>query len=308
MLLDSYNEKDIIDWYMQEIKACMDLLVTQEKRIKQAIAFAQKAHAWQIREWSKRPYLHHPLKVSYNLAKDFQDIDLILAGILHDTVDHNENITIKSIYDMFGDTVWYMVDALTWKNLYFFKNKSKKKVFTDKFEKLLAGWMQDIRCLILQLYNNAHNFLSISWLTIKQQTKMCFETQAIYKPLEDILQLKNKKLSYEERANLLKKYMRKHKIQTCSDLKSALISETFTNFDDETFFLAYNNTDKIIWEINDEVVFAHILEIDNVDEKIEILRLESDKFGHFKVMFTYKTWHVFDIPPKGKININAFIK
>lgn len=59
--------------------------------IKKAIDLAQKAHAGQVREGNKEPYVNHPLRVM-EAVKDYGE-DYQIVAVLHDTIEDCEWVT-----------------------------------------------------------------------------------------------------------------------------------------------------------------------------------------------------------------------
>lgn len=55
-------------------------------KIQEAIRFAIKAHAGQTRKGKDIPYITHPLTVAIILARAGAKEEVVIAGILHDTV------------------------------------------------------------------------------------------------------------------------------------------------------------------------------------------------------------------------------
>jgi len=73
-----------------------------------AIEVAVKAHQNQFRKGTDIPYITHPLAVGVILAKAGCSDDVIIAGILHDTVE-DTSITLDYIRDTFGKKVSRLV-------------------------------------------------------------------------------------------------------------------------------------------------------------------------------------------------------
>ena len=80
--------------------------------LKKAIDFASEAHKGQLRE-SGEPYIMHPIAVAKMLFEMSMDENTVIAGLLHDTVEDNPNITVDIIRSEFGDDVANMVDGVT---------------------------------------------------------------------------------------------------------------------------------------------------------------------------------------------------
>ena len=80
--------------------------------VEKAYHFAEKAHAGQLRK-SGEPYFVHPLTVAGILAKLMLDAPTIAAGLLHDTVEDCEDVTLEVIEKEFGQEVALLVDGVT---------------------------------------------------------------------------------------------------------------------------------------------------------------------------------------------------
>ena len=73
-----------------------------------AIEIALKAHQNQVRKGTDIPYIIHPLAVGIILAKSGCSDEVIIAGILHDTVE-DTSITLDDIRETFGKKVSLIV-------------------------------------------------------------------------------------------------------------------------------------------------------------------------------------------------------
>lgn len=87
-----------------------------------AIQVAIKAHEHQLRKLDNDLYVAHPLEVGIILAKNNMPDDVIIAGILHDTIEDTE-MTLTQIEKDFGSRVAMFVEFCsesnkmdTWKN------------------------------------------------------------------------------------------------------------------------------------------------------------------------------------------------
>ena len=92
------------------------------QRIFQAIEFATKAHTGQFRKGTKVPYIVHPLGVCKILIEAGCSDEVVMAGILHDTVE-DSSTTIADIRRSFGEEVASLVQGAsepdkseTWEN------------------------------------------------------------------------------------------------------------------------------------------------------------------------------------------------
>jgi (p)ppGpp synthase/HD superfamily hydrolase len=80
--------------------------------LREAHAFATKAHADQRRRGSEGPYVVHPLAVAARLSAEGLDEEAVAAGILHDVVEDSE-ASLDQIAERFGQRVGALVEALT---------------------------------------------------------------------------------------------------------------------------------------------------------------------------------------------------
>lgn len=75
-----------------------------QELLEQAIRFASKKHAGQVRKGTDTPYIVHPLEVMTILMRMKADTNLMIAGLLHDTVEDTDT-TVGEIEELFGQDV-----------------------------------------------------------------------------------------------------------------------------------------------------------------------------------------------------------
>ena len=83
-----------------------------QQRLFEAIEFAARAHRGQFRKKTRVPYILHPLNVARLLIEAGCEEDVVVAGLLHDTVE-DANVSLKQIHEMFGGRVAELVEATT---------------------------------------------------------------------------------------------------------------------------------------------------------------------------------------------------
>ena len=154
--------------------------------INQAIIFATKAHAGQVRKVSHSPFILHPLAVGCLLGDAGEGEDVVVAGILHDTVEDTE-VTLEDIRERFDENVATLVDgcsenkALSWK---------ERKVNTIEFLKTASDKVCIVTCA-----DKIHN-LQVSITGIKEHGADFFshfkkgydEQKWYYGSIRDVLQ------------------------------------------------------------------------------------------------------------------------
>lgn len=134
--------------------------------LKQAKAFAEKAHKGQVRKNGNPPYVTHPIRVAERLKQAGASKELIAAGYLHDTVE-DTSVEIKDIEETFGPKVAQLVAAHTedktksWKErkqhtIDLIKHADKEVkylIVADKLDNLLSI-EKDLKDLGERIWNN----------------------------------------------------------------------------------------------------------------------------------------------------------
>jgi (p)ppGpp synthase/HD superfamily hydrolase len=77
-----------------------------------AVEFAAKAHSGQYRKGTRVPYIIHPLGVAKILIEYGCEDDLVIAGVLHDTVEDTA-VTPEDIARHFGERIKELVEQLS---------------------------------------------------------------------------------------------------------------------------------------------------------------------------------------------------
>ena len=148
--------------------------------VEKAYYFAEKAHEGQMRK-SGEPYFIHPVIVSGILARLMLDAPTIAAGLLHDTVEDCEEVTLEVIEKEFGQEVALLVDGVT---------KLKRLDFTSRVEqqaesirKMILAMSKDIRVVLIKLADRLHNMRTLKSQPPASQKRISQETLDIYAPL-----------------------------------------------------------------------------------------------------------------------------
>ena len=79
------------------------------EQLNQAIIFATERHAGQVRKGTDIPYIVHPLETMLILSHMHADINLQIAGLLHDLVEDTDT-SVEEIAARFGDDVASLVN------------------------------------------------------------------------------------------------------------------------------------------------------------------------------------------------------
>jgi len=169
--------------------------------LEHAIDFATKAHEGQKRR-SGEPYIIHPLAVADTLIDWGMDIDTVLAGVLHDTVEDTE-ASLDDIENLFGHSVAFLVDGVTkvskaragMRNLESYLPQTK-----DNLSKLLIAVGQDVRVIIIKLADRLHNLSTLQYMKPDKQVKIARESLDVFAPMADRLGMGRVRMEIEELA------------------------------------------------------------------------------------------------------------
>ena len=128
------------------------------KLVEKAWKFAEKAHTGQFRK-SGEPYFTHPCLVASILTDLMIDPPTISAGLLHDTVEDCEGITLDTIRDEFGEEVADLVDGVTKLNKLDFANREEAQA--ESLRKMILAMSRDIRVVLIKLADRLHNMRTL---------------------------------------------------------------------------------------------------------------------------------------------------
>ena len=142
-----------------------------------AVDYATEKHEGQLRK-SGEPYITHPLYVAGLLVEWEMDMDSVLAGVLHDTVEDTE-ATLEEIRQLFGRDVAFLVDGVTkvsqarsgMRDLESYLPSTK-----NNLTKLLIAVGQDVRVIIIKLADRLHNMQTLQYKSDAKQKKIARET------------------------------------------------------------------------------------------------------------------------------------
>ena len=81
-------------------------------RIASAMLFAAQAHQGQVRKYTGEPYINHPIAVSDLVRRVSTDENMIIAALLHDTLEDTD-VSAFDIWQRFGSDVEGLVSGLT---------------------------------------------------------------------------------------------------------------------------------------------------------------------------------------------------
>lgn len=160
--------------------------------IERAYRTADHYHEGQNRK-SGDPYITHPLAVATILAELGMTEPVIVAALLHDTVEDTP-YTMEQLRADFSDEVAHMVDGVTKLDKVTYGETAK----AETIRKMIMATSEEVRVLVIKLADRLHNMRTLSFLTSEKQVRIATETLNIFAPLAHRLGMNTIKWELED--------------------------------------------------------------------------------------------------------------
>mmetsp|Transcript_6311 Transcript_6311/g.13179 ORF Transcript_6311/g.13179 Transcript_6311/m.13179 type:complete len:866 (+) Transcript_6311:81-2678(+) len=158
-------------------KYCPD---ADDDMISKAYCFAENAHKDQKRK-SGEPYFTHPLNVANIIADMKLDVPAVVTGLLHDTVEDCDSVSLEDVKKEFGQEVASLVDGVT--KIGRIQFHSRQEAQAENYRKMIVAMAHDIRVILVKLADRTHNIRTLQYMTPKKQKEKAMETIDIFAPL-----------------------------------------------------------------------------------------------------------------------------
>ncbi len=160
------------------------------ERVQVAFSYARRGHGIQRRR-SGELFFIHPLAVARYLAEYRMDAPALMAALMHDVAEDTP-ATIDEIGDLFGEDVAMLVDGVTklkdvTDGVRKGRQLSRKEIQDGTLVKLLGVMTNDIRSVIVKLFDRLHNLRTINSMPKYKRIQKAEETLQIYAPLANRL-------------------------------------------------------------------------------------------------------------------------
>ena len=185
-----------------------DLIPADREMVRRAYAAAEKAHEGQTRA-SGEPYVTHCLAVAAILAELNAPVPVIVAGLLHDTVEDTP-LTLDDLRSQFGAEVAALVDGVTKLtqlprvSAHDGRPKrgrpSKSELAKETLRKTFLAMGDDVRVVVIKLADRVHNMRTLAHLPAEKRERIARETLEIFAPLANRLGLWQMKWELEDRS------------------------------------------------------------------------------------------------------------
>ena len=155
--------------------------------IKKAFDIGYTAHKGQLRK-SGEEYFNHCIEVATQLSEWNMDRDVVIAGLLHDTLEDTD-ITKDDLVEHFNEEISKLVEGVS--KLSDIKFNSRKQKQAENFMKMFLTVAQDIRVIIIKFSDRLHNLRTINHLSLIKQRRVAEESRDIFVPLAHRLGMNN---------------------------------------------------------------------------------------------------------------------
>jgi GTP pyrophosphokinase len=147
------------------------------ENLQRAFLVAKEAHTGQLRK-SGEDYITHPVAVAAILAEFGLNEAVIIAALLHDTVE-DTSYSLTQLRKDFGEEIALLVDGVT---------KLDKLTYgptaeAETVRKMIVAMSRDIRVLLIKLADRLHNARTWQFVSPDSAERKARETLDIYAPL-----------------------------------------------------------------------------------------------------------------------------
>ena len=148
--------------------------------VQRAYIYAASAHQGMTRR-SGEPYLNHPLAVAGILCDMKLDVASVAAGLLHDTIEDNPEVTYEDVAKRFGKDVANIVDGVTKIGQMNFSSATERKA--TNMRKMILAMLTDLRVILVKLADRLNNMRTLGFMPEPKQRAIASETLEIFAPL-----------------------------------------------------------------------------------------------------------------------------
>ena len=187
---------------VEDAKRLLFSIVEHNQKVFDAIEFAKNHHKNQFRK-SGEPYIVHPICVASIVAMFGGDEQMVVASLLHDTIE-DTSCELDEISSKFGKDTAELVEGLTKiieiRDEKLLPSTSNEKLIASalSFRKMLLASISDVRVLVIKLCDRLHNMMTLGALSEAKQKRISEETLVVYVPIAHRLGISTIKNSLED--------------------------------------------------------------------------------------------------------------
>lgn len=145
--------------------------------------FFAKEHYQGLVRFSGQTYFDHCLEIALSLAKIKMDSTTIATTILHESLER-ANVSEEQLKKEFGEEIAFLIKGVT--NVGKIEHQKAERGL-ENLRKLFLAMAQDIRVVIIKLFNRLHGLKTLYVFPPEKQKRIATETLDIYAPLANRL-------------------------------------------------------------------------------------------------------------------------
>lgn len=174
------REEFLLDW-------CSQYMSAEDVRfVQRASRFALMAHALQVRK-SGEPYSAHVQTVAIMIADHHSsDAVTIAAALLHDVLEDNQDISVPTIRDFFGQEV---LDTILDVSKNEAAGSTSDEINEDARLRVIYALLSNPRAVMIKIYDRLYNMRQLDVMSPMSRSKNASETESIHVPLARVLGL-----------------------------------------------------------------------------------------------------------------------
>ena len=173
------------DELLKAIEAHISLSDDERRRIAKAYDFGAKMHQGQKRVSGCDYFKGHPTFVALHLAELKMSPDMIIAGLLHDTVEDTP-ATTKMIKQEFNDQIAFLVQSVSKLKGVRYRDYQRHVASLRRFFVAVA---KDVRVLVIKLCDRWHNLETLEFLPPDKQKRIAEGSMLIHGQLASRLNM-----------------------------------------------------------------------------------------------------------------------
>ncbi len=149
---------------------------SESKQLQKAYKFGRTAHKGQLRANGQEYFTEHCVPVALHLAEIGMGVDMITAGLLHDTIEDTDT-TNEDIQREFNPTVAELVEGVS--KLGKIKYRGYER-HVESLRKFFVAVADDVRVVIVKLCDRWHNLETLEFLPPEKQERIAKESMLVH--------------------------------------------------------------------------------------------------------------------------------
>jgi len=173
--------------------------------VMRAYTFADEIHYGVVRT-SGKPYISHPLGAAIRLATMHMPITLVIAALLHDTIEDTnlpKDEVRERISKEFSPDVASLVDHVTkLGKIPRTRTESRKHLdrYLENMRKMFVSFASDVRAIIIKFADRIENLQDLDVLPEDKRKRIAIESLEVYAPIAKRLGMANFHVELEDLA------------------------------------------------------------------------------------------------------------